>query len=78
MALSSTQQQTFEKWLNKHNSNYKCPCCGDKNFGLGEIIAPPTFSNGTINMGGNTLAMLQLVCNTCAHVTIFASVPIGL
>lgn len=78
MPLTQTQQQTIQAWLNKHNPNYKCPCCGNRNFTLGEIIAPPTFINGGITMGGNTVPMVQLICGTCAHVTLFASVPIGI
>jgi predicted nucleic-acid-binding Zn-ribbon protein len=78
MPLTQTQQTTFQNWLTRHNPNYSCPCCGNRNFGLGEIIAPPTFVNGNINMGGNTVPMLQLICSNCAHVTLFATVPIGI
>jgi predicted nucleic-acid-binding Zn-ribbon protein len=78
MPLSAAQQQTFQNWLSRKNPNFKCPCCGQNNFQTGEIIAPPTLVNGAINMGGNTIPMLTLICSNCAHVSLFATIPIGI
>lgn len=78
MPLTQTQQSTFQAWMMKHNPTYSCPICNRRNFGTGEIIAPPRFENGNINMGGSIVPMLQVICNNCAHVTLFATVPMGI
>lgn len=78
MPLTQDQQQTIQSWINRHNPNFSCSCCGSHDFSLGEIIAPPTMQNGNINMGGQTVPMIQVICNRCAYVSLFASVLIGI
>lgn len=78
MPLTQQQLTTFQSWVNNRVPNYSCPACHQANFSTGEIIASPTFQNGGIAIGGPTVPMVSLICNHCAHVTLFASIPLGL
>jgi hypothetical protein len=78
MALSESQSQTLLNWVKMINPNYACPCCGKSEFDAGNLMATPTFENGAITMGQETIPMVQLICKSCFHIDLFASVPLGL
>jgi len=76
MPLDHSQEQKAKQWL---QSNFKgCANCQGKNIGIGEIVAPPTFAGGNIQIGGPTIPMLAVTCNSCAYTMLFAAVPMGL
>ena len=77
MALTQIQQTTFLDWINKHNPNYICPFCGGDAFSSSDIIAPQTLEN-VLKMEGDVMPFVPLICNKCAHVTLFSSFMIGL
>lgn len=77
MALSQIQQITFQEWINKHNPNYICPFCGGDTFSSSDIIASQTLEQN-IKLKVEIMPFVPLICNKCAHVTLFSSFLIGL
>ena len=42
----------------------------------GEIIAALKQESGDVNLGGQSIPMVQMVCSHCNHVMLFAAIPI--
>jgi len=79
MPLNQNQQQQAQNWLNQHGSNFNCEVCNSNNWQVGDIIAPPVMdSSGNVNIGGQTVPMLQVICGNCASIRFFAAVPMGI
>jgi hypothetical protein len=80
MPLDATQQQKLNTWMQGKGVRNNCPACGTRNWVGGEIInAPILVPGGGIAIGGGpSIPMIQVICDNCAYVMLFAAVPIGL
>ena len=78
MSLSSDQLEKLQKWMNNKGLNPTCPVCNENKWSTGDVISAPVFDKGGFQIGGPTVPMVQLICNNCAYVRLFAAVPIGL
>ena len=78
MPLTPQQIQKFQNWLNSKNVTPNCPSCGGRNWTPGEIISSPIFTKGRISLGGRNIPMVQMLCNDCAFVKLYAAVPMDL
>lgn len=77
MALTPTQQQTFQTWLSRHNGTYSCPVCNKRSFAAGDIIVNNIERAGGFAIGGG-MRFLPLICTDCGNVTLFEAGTIGL
>jgi hypothetical protein len=79
MPLNEKQRTRFQSWIDKHDINPKCPACGKNDmWAPGEVIASPMLDQDSFRVEGKSIPMVQLVCNNCASVLLFAANPIGL
>jgi len=54
----------------------RCPACGFNDWQPGEIITAPRRVQGSPDLAGPSMPMIQLVCKHCANTRLFAAVPI--
>lgn len=74
MPLTQEQSDAFQGWVNSHKSHsFSCPFCNGNNWALGEIVSAPSFSPRGMVVGGPSVPMVQLICNECHHVLLFAA-----
>ena len=74
MPLSPEQKNQLDYWMSQHRMNPTCPACGGRNWIPGEIIASPLYTQGGgFSIGGPTIPMVQLACNDCNHIMLFAA-----
>jgi predicted nucleic-acid-binding Zn-ribbon protein len=73
MPLSHEQVHKLEQWWDSTGVDRKCPRCGHGQWEAGEII-----SGTDISGEGNVLPMVQVVCQNCSYVIMFAAMPIGI
>lgn len=78
MPIDQEQLGKLQAWVNSKGVNPACPACGHRQWTVGDIIAAPVFAEGGFNIGGPTVPMVQVICNNCAYVRLFAAVPAGL
>lgn len=79
MRLTEWQSDRLQKWLStRHLSLRDCPVCKRGKWRAGELILSPISSGNGFNQGGLNAPMVQMVCDHCAYVLLFAAVPIGL
>ena len=79
MPLSQEQTTQVQNWLNQNARNFNCTTCNANNWQIGDIVAAPAMDQGgNINIGGRSVPMVQVICGQCAHIELFAAVPIGL
>jgi predicted nucleic-acid-binding Zn-ribbon protein len=78
MPLDQNQSNTLQKHLNKIGFRPQCQACGANNWAPGEIITPPVYSGGGIQIGGPNVPMVQVICEKCGYVVHFAAVLVGL
>jgi hypothetical protein len=73
MPLSHEQVHKPEQWWDSTGVERKCPMCGHGQWEAGEII-----SGTDVSGQGSVLPMVQVICQYCSYVMIFAAMPIGL
>lgn len=78
MALSDEQLNKVNLWAQEKGIKGACAACGQSKWIVGDIIASPIYSEGGVSIGGPTIPMVQFICENCAYVMLFATVPIGL
>lgn len=78
MSLTTEQINKFNEHMNSKRINPSCNACGQKQWTLGDIISSPIFSGGGISIGGPSIPMVQLICQNCYHVMLFAAAPLEL
>ena len=79
MALNAAQQQKAQTWVNSKHALGQCPACHTTGWSFGEIVIGANFTpGGGMQLGGGGVPMLQVVCNNCAYIAMFAAVPMGL
>ena len=76
MPLTEDQEKRLVNWVYEHKAYASCPACGTNDWSTGEIIAaPPHTGEARIN-GGETIPMIQVICDNCKFVMLFAAAPI--
>jgi hypothetical protein len=79
MPLNQKQQALFKSWIDKHDVNPNCPGCGKNDmWAAGEVVATSMLDEEGFHVEGKLIPMVQLVCNNCASILLFAATPIGL
>ena len=79
MALTEEQKKKVGEWLDiRKKTNAVCPSCSLNNWDFGDVISAPVYTPGGIAMGVSTVPMVQVICNNCAFIRLFAAVPIGI
>ncbi len=78
MPLDKQQQEKLEKWLQSKGVLPNCPICTTNSWAIGDIVSALPYTTGKIKLGGPTVPMVQIICKNCAHVLLFAAIPIGL
>lgn len=78
MPINSSQQEKLKAWLDSKGVRPQCGACGSNDWAPGDIVAAPRYSSQGLAIGGPTVPMVQLVCSNCAHLMLFAAVPIGI
>lgn len=78
MTLDPARQQKLSAWLNSKGIQLRCAACSNMNWQAGDVIASPIMNPGGMQIGGPTVPMVQLICNYCGYVALFAAVPMEL
>ena len=78
MALDSTQQQKLTDWMASKGVRPECPACGSAGWTPGDIVAEMHMRPGGLRIGEPVTALVQVICNNCAHVRLFAAERAGL
>ena len=79
MLLAEWQSKRLQDWLStRHLWPRHCPVCKRGKWHAGEIILSPISTGNGFSPGGSNAPMVQMVCDHCAYVLLFAAVPIGL
>ena len=73
MPLSHEQVHKLEQWWDSTGVARKCPMCGHVQWEAGEIV-----SGTDVSGQGSVLPMVQVICQNCSYVMMFAAMPIGL
>jgi predicted nucleic-acid-binding Zn-ribbon protein len=73
MPLSDEQVNKLEQWWDSAGVDRTCPMCGNGHWDAGEII-----SGSDVSGEGNVLPMVQVICQNCSYVMLFAAMPIEL
>ena len=77
MPLNQQDAEKVQDWLNSKGAKATCPACGQSTWSIGDVIAPPVMQGGNISMGGPSVPMVQVICNHCANISLYAAVPMG-
>lgn len=78
MPLDQAQAAKVQAWIKAKAPTFRYPACGSTNFTVGDIVSAPVRTAGGVALGGPDVPMVQVICNNCVHVTLFAAVPMGL
>jgi len=78
MPLNEEQVQTALQWMQNKKIKGDCPLCGAKDWGMGDIVMSPSFSDKGMKFGKGGVPMLEVICENCAHVRLFAAAIMGL
>jgi predicted nucleic-acid-binding Zn-ribbon protein len=79
MVLTEEKVQKVKEWLASKGTNDTCPSCGRNFWNVGDIIVAPVLrEDGKATLRGSTVPMVQLVCDNCAYVRLYAAVAMDL
>lgn len=80
MPLDRAQIARLQSWTRARNVQARCPACGGTAFTPAEVVSVPAVRPAGANGAriAEPVAMVQLVCDGCAYVMLFAAEPIGL
>ena len=79
MPLAEWQLKKLENWLStRHLWPRHCPVCRRGKWYAGDIILAPGSTGNGFSLAGPSVPMVQMVCDHCAYVLLFAAVPMGL
>jgi len=74
MPLSEEQAKQLNYWMSQHRMNPACPACGSRKWISGEIISSPLYvAGGGAAIGGPTVPMVQMACDDCNYIMLFAA-----
>lgn len=69
-----------EQWLHSRSPSVRCPCCGERNFEVGNILAMTNSiqdDTGRVNYL-NGFPLVVVMCHNCAYVMFFAAKQMGM
>ena len=75
MPLTEVQERRLVDWCTARGIRATCPMCGNNNWSTGEIVAPPG-SEAAQAFDEEAAAMVQIVCDHCRLVMLFAASPV--
>ena len=79
MGLDDHKVEKLNNWLKSKKVKWRCSSCGHSDWGAGDIVSVPKFDSFSgIVIGGETIPMIQLICNNCAYIRFYAAIPMGL
>ena len=73
MPLTEVQERRLVDWCTARGICATCPMCGNNDWTTGEIVAPP---GGAQAFDQEAAAMIQIVCDHCRLVMLFAAAPV--
>ena len=78
MPLSEQDVSKVNAWFQMHGVRPECPQCASLNQSLeSHLSLVPSYSPRTGRRGAG-VPILSVICNDCAHISLFAAVPMGL
>lgn len=77
MPLDERQLEKLKTWFESKNVNWSCVSCGHNMWSAGDIVVAPRFKHGVV-LGGPAIPMVQVICQNCSHVRLYAAIPMGL
>ena len=75
MPLTEVQERRLVDWCTVRGICATCPMCGSNDWSTGEIIVPPS-GGPAESSDSEAAAMVQIVCDHCRLVMLFAASPI--
>jgi hypothetical protein len=79
MALDTAQQQLFKQWLADKHVHTTCPACGaSTQWEADAIITAPRMEADGTHIDDRLAPMIQVRCQHCAYILLFAGIPIGI
>lgn len=75
MPMTETQEKRLVDWCQTRGICARCPMCGNNDWSTGEIIAPPAGGAAEF-FDAEGAAMIQIVCDHCKLVLLFAASPV--
>lgn len=78
MPLTDSEVEKMTAWLQSRGVNAACAACGQKQWGLGEIVAQPVTSRLGTEVTGHQLPAVSLVCGNCGFMMLFSAKLVGL
>jgi hypothetical protein len=86
MPLTARQQAKVLDWLRVKCPDFRCPACGDADWGVGELVQliPARLPGACGSLSGNggpsapPVPLVCVGCNNCACVVQFSAVVLGL
>ena len=75
MPLTEVQERRLVQWCTTRGIRATCPMCGNNDWNAGEIVAPPG-GEAAQSFDEEAAAMVQIVCDHCRLVMLFAASPI--
>lgn len=77
--LNGDQAKLAKAHFEKHNGYAPCPCCGNDQWAIGEIVVAPALAQGGASLDGSrAIPFLGVECKRCAFTRFFAAGSIGL
>ena len=72
---------TVRKWVKSRSQanthDIQCPVCGNRTWGVGEIVEVRPWEGGALNVGGPIYPLIPIICDTCGLTWFFNAVHIG-
>lgn len=82
MKLTDIQANDVIQKLNQVSpSGFVCPVCGNKNWGINNIVTESReFQFGNFILGGDSALVpyITITCNNCAHTLFFNAIQLGI
>jgi hypothetical protein len=79
MAINEEQGVMLRAWLTQKGVGALCPACSQQaGWTGGDILLPPVLTPALVEGQAATIPMVQVICNHCHYVRLFAAGPIGL
>ena len=76
--LSLEERQKVVNWLKEKAPSPACPFCGTKHWSISNAaICPQVYIPGPLMLGGPTVPLVLVVCETCGFVASFSAVTTG-
>lgn len=78
MPLSKAQGIKLATWLESKVHNKNCPCCEGNRWTACDIFSGNSHGEDGTPDGDASIPMVQLICDNCGYVMLFAAVKVGL